>query len=131
MTTVRSFQFKSVEHETKRGGIVTEIKVLEADGTETVQKFDLRTDLTGIELLEYIANASPGPGSTRGVALFLRRVVREEDWERFMKANEGAHPNELGDMVGDLIDAYSAFPTTRDAGSSNGSSTTGSTSEPS
>lgn len=126
MTVTKSFQFAGSKHEETRGEIVVEIGV---NGAK--QEFKLRDDLVGIELLEYIANASAGPGSTRGVALFLRRVVREEDWERFMEANRGATPTELGSMVGDLIDAYSDFPTIPAAGSSSGSPSTGSTPEPS
>lgn len=120
MTITKSFEFPGVEHETKRKQLVTEIKVKEKDGTERVEKFELRNDLSGIELLEHIAASSPGQGSTRGVYLFLARVVKDDDWDRFVGAMEGTTPKQIGQVASDLIDAYSAFPTTEEAESSGG-----------
>lgn len=118
MTVKKTFAFASSKHEELPERAKVEIDLAQPGGkTET---FELRNDLTGIELLEAIANASGGPGSTRGVALFLRRVVKEDDWDRFVTANKGATPEEIGELAGELIDAYSSFGTTEDEGSSTG-----------
>lgn len=120
MTITKSFEFAGVEHEKNRKAIVTEVTVKEKDGTQRVEKFELRNDLTGIELLEHIAASSPGQGSTRGVYLFLARIVKEDDWDRFVEALKGTTPKEIGRMAGDLIDVYSSFPTSGDDGSTGG-----------
>lgn len=120
MTITKTFEFPGVEHERNRKAIRTEVTVKEKDGTERVEKFELRNDLSGIELLEHIAASSPGQGSTRGVYLFLARIVKDEDWDRFTEALKGSTPKQIGAMAGDLIDVYSSFPTSGDDGSSGG-----------
>lgn len=125
MTVVKSFQFAGASREQQpRSPIIISVKTAEGD-----QEFTLRDDLDGLELLEYIAASSPGPGSSRGVMAFLHRIVPADDWDRFMKANAGATPPEIGDMASELIDVYSRFPTSEVGESSTGSSTTGSTPE--
>lgn len=125
MTVAKSFQFAGAEREQQpRKPVVISVKTVDGD-----EEFTLRDDLDGLELLEYIAASSPGPGSTRGVVSFLRRIIKPEDWDRFNAANKGAKPAEIGNMASDLIDLYSGFPTSEDATSSDGSSSTGSTQE--
>ena len=120
VTITKSFEFAGADHEKTRQNLVAEVKVKEKDGTERVEKFDLRDDLDGIELLQYIAASSPGPGSTRGVIAFLQRIVKDDDWDRFEESMRGTSPQQIGNLAGDLIDAYSAFPTTVAGGSSSG-----------
>ena len=114
MTVIKSFNFPA-DSNTKSAKDRRKV-VLELNN----EKFELRDDLRGIELLESIASTS-GPGSTRGIAMFYRRVVPAEDWERFSKAMEPVAPSKIGEICGELIDAYSAFPTTQDESSSSGS----------
>lgn len=94
------------------------------------ESFTLADDLTGLELLEHIGNTgSNSPSIALGATRFLRRVVREEDWDRFSKTTAHLVPRDLGQLVGEVIDAYASFPTTPEAESSDGPSPTGSTPE--
>lgn len=125
MTTItKSFQFDGQDASTDddKPDVVLEV------GKE---RFQLKDDLLGLELLRYIAITSGGVGSTQGIVRLFERVVPDDDWKRFIDVTDRyrVKPEQWGEMAGQVIDAYASFPTTRGAGSSGGSSTTGSTSE--
>lgn len=84
------------------------------------EEFVLENNLTGFELLNAVATTN-GPGSTLGIVNFYRRVIKDDDWARFIKTTDGMLPKDLAVVCGKAIDAYCAFPTTLVDTSSDGS----------
>lgn len=126
----KSFRFDAATEEER----AQEPRKLELEleiGEDKVEVFDLVTDLTGLEVLEAVAATSGGAGTARGALRFLQRVIRDEDWIRFGESTRGATAQQLGSLVGEVIDLYVNFPTTVGTISTSGPASTGSTSEPS
>lgn len=90
------------------------------------QSFELNTDLTGLQVLQAMANPT-----ARGGLLFLERVIKDEDWARFGDATAGMTREQMGEFIGEVIGMYAGFPTQTDDSSSSptGPTTTGNTSD--